>query len=188
MVGGQPWRASNGSGLILFLVMICKSFAEGWTSIWGVKIAYVTYQISLFRNNLIFNTEIMPTHQILERALSLVTKYYSFDTASLPIDAIESWDFHATSAISRRVLFIYWEHSPSRFIKVNFDNSVQDGGVVWALRDGRDGVSFVIHDPDAMFLAMRVFHLLKPSISKVKLHASRYYLHETRATNWKNFY
>lgn len=71
--------------------------------------AYVTYQIWLYRSSLVFNTKIMHAHQILERALFLIARYYHFDTASSSVDALAAWDFRVVFAMSWRVLFISWE-------------------------------------------------------------------------------
>lgn len=58
---------------------------------------------------------------------------------------------HAAIAMIQRVLFIFWESPPSGFIKINFDGKV---------RDGEDGVGFVIQDSDAKLLAARSSHFL----------------------------
>lgn len=84
MAGSQPWS----SGLISFLAIICRSSAEDWTDIWRARMTYVAYQIRLFKNSLVFDAEIMSTHRILERAISLATKYYHFNTTSLSINTL----------------------------------------------------------------------------------------------------
>lgn len=50
--------------------------------------AYVAYRIWLYMNSLVFDTEIVSAHQVLERALSLATKYYHFDIANSFVDTL----------------------------------------------------------------------------------------------------
>lgn len=88
MAGGQPWRASSGSWMILFLATICRSSTKSPISVWGARMAYVAYQILLFKNSLVFDVVIMPAHRVLERALSLAIEYYCFVTTSLFVDAL----------------------------------------------------------------------------------------------------
>lgn len=89
---------------------------------------------------MVFDTKIMHAHQVLERTLSLATKYHRFDTANLSVDALAPWKSRAAFTASWRVLFISWEPPPSVFVKVNFDGNV---------KIGKGGAGFVIHDPNA---------------------------------------
>lgn len=45
----------------------------------GGRLAYMANQIWLFRNSLAFEAEVVPVHQVLERAYSLVKEYGHFD-------------------------------------------------------------------------------------------------------------
>lgn len=49
--------------------------------------AYIAYQIWLYKNSLVFDAEVVPAHRILDRAISLAIEYYRFDTASSSVDA-----------------------------------------------------------------------------------------------------
>lgn len=51
----------------------------------------------------------MPTHRILDGALSLAMEYGHFDIACRIVDALAPWNFHAMLAAIQRILFIYWE-------------------------------------------------------------------------------
>lgn len=86
--------------LIPFLATICRNFVKYWTSVWGARMAHITYQIYLYMNSLVFDTEIMPAHQVFIKALLLATEYYCFNIASSSIDALASWNSCAASTVS----------------------------------------------------------------------------------------
>lgn len=68
---------------------------------------YITYQIWLSRNSLVFEAKVIFVQQVLERAIYLIFEYYHLDTATIPLYAPESWDPHVAPIVIQRVLFIF---------------------------------------------------------------------------------
>lgn len=67
---------------------------------------YIAQQIWLSKNNLIFDAKIVPAHRVFEKALSLDAEHYRFDTASLFVDVMASWDSRDAFAASWMILSV----------------------------------------------------------------------------------
>lgn len=66
--------------------------------------ACIAYRIRLSKNSLVFDTEIVSVHRVLDTTISLATEYRRFDTVTSSIDALAPWNSHVALAASRRVL------------------------------------------------------------------------------------
>lgn len=67
-----------------------------------------------------FEVEIISAYWVLRRAVFVAMEYHHYDAAR-SLEALESWDFHAISVATQRILFIFWKPHPLGFIKVNFN-------------------------------------------------------------------
>lgn len=101
--------------------------------------------------------------QVLERANYLAIEYCHFDAATMPLHVPESWNFHVTSTIIQKILFISCKPPPPRFVKRNFDGSI---------KDAMGGARYIIWGLDGNLLAARSSRLFEPSILKVELRAA----------------
>lgn len=158
MAGTQTWEGAKGPWLSPFLDVLCQSSIK----IVG-HLAYIVYQIWLSRNSLVFEAKVIPTHQVLEKAIYMVGEYYHFNAASPSLEALGSWGSHATSVASQRVIFISWELPPPGFVKVNFDVNI---------RGAKGGAGYVIQDSDSKLLVAGGLCFFEPSILETKLRAT----------------
>lgn len=88
------------------------------------RLTYITFQIWLLRNNLIFDVEVIPIHWMLEKAYYLAEEYDHFDAVGQSLDDPSSWGSLTALAVVRKMLFISWEPTPLGFIKINFDGNI----------------------------------------------------------------
>ena len=71
-------RAISEPWLLLFLDAIHQSMTIG--TLGGDRMAYITYQIWLSKNSLIFEAELISVHRVLEKVSCLTEEYNCFDT------------------------------------------------------------------------------------------------------------
>ena len=94
------------------------------------------------------------TRFILERVLILAIEM--IDITSRPLEIWDSQPAHATA----HSVFNIWEPPPSRFFKVNFNDSV---------RSSSDGANFLIYDYASRVVATEGSHLIVLFVPTVKL-------------------
>lgn len=80
MVRSQSWVVSTSLWLGPFLDAIRYSSAET-----GDRMVYIVYQMLLFRNSLIFKTEIVPVHWVLQRTICLTMSATTLMLLVLPL-------------------------------------------------------------------------------------------------------
>lgn len=102
--GDHPWEMNCKPWWEPFLDRIHRSSEEERIGIWRARLAYITYQIWLFKYNLVFDVEVAPMH--MGKALCLYMKYNYFDTVDWPLDAPKHYDSLAAMAVIHKVVFI----------------------------------------------------------------------------------
>lgn len=93
----------------------------------------------------------------------MTMEYHHFGAASSSLEVPNFWDSPVASTATQRVLIISWKPPPSEFGKVNFDSSA---------RGAKEGIRYIIRDPDGRILAARASSLFEPSIPEAKLIAT----------------
>lgn len=78
-------------------------------------------------------------------------KYHYYNTVNLFLGVPNSWNFHATSTVIQKFLFIFWKLLSLRFVKVKFDGNIQNA---------KSDTEYVIRDSNGKLLVIGSFFFL----------------------------
>ena len=86
----QTWEGSVDSWFPPFLDFICPSASKT-----GGRLAYITYQVWLSRNKLVFEVEITPSHRVFKRVVFLAMEFHQYDADTTSLASSDTCDSRA---------------------------------------------------------------------------------------------
>lgn len=128
---------------ITFQGMLWQSLEPDATTIDGVRVVYIAYQIQLAQDVSVFEAKWQPVRLVVERTLSLPMEIVE---ASLPDSILKMWDIQNLHPFTiKRTIFISCEPPSPNFLKINFDGSITGRTV---------GARCIIRDSNSMLIVV----------------------------------